>query len=54
VYTADGFLKSDAGKNHELKGVPIDDPLIGAMSAVPCGTYKTINNKFFKLDVHGS
>jgi lysine-arginine-ornithine-binding protein len=29
VYTAEGFLKSDAGKDYELKGAPIDDPLIG-------------------------
>ncbi len=29
VYTAEGFLKSDAGKDFELKGAPIDDPLIG-------------------------
>jgi ABC-type amino acid transport substrate-binding protein len=29
VYTAEGFLKSDAGKDYELKGTPIDDPLIG-------------------------
>jgi lysine-arginine-ornithine-binding protein len=29
VYTAEGFLKSDAGKEFELKGEPISDPLIG-------------------------
>jgi lysine-arginine-ornithine-binding protein len=29
VYTAEGFLKSDAGKDYELKGDPISDPLIG-------------------------
>ena len=29
VYTAEGFLKSDAGKDYELKGEPISDPLIG-------------------------
>lgn len=29
VYTAEGFLKSDAGKEYELKGAPISDPLIG-------------------------
>lgn len=29
VYTAEGFLKSEAGKDFELKGAPIDDPLIG-------------------------
>jgi lysine-arginine-ornithine-binding protein len=29
VYTAEGFLKSDAGKDYELKGKPVDDPLIG-------------------------
>lgn len=30
VYTAEGFLKSEAGKDFELKGAPVDDPLIGA------------------------
>ena len=29
VYTAEGFLKSDAGKAFELKGEPVSDPLIG-------------------------
>jgi ABC-type amino acid transport substrate-binding protein len=29
VYTAEGFLKSDAGRDFELKGAAIDDPLIG-------------------------
>lgn len=29
VYTAEGFLKSDAGKDFELKGEPVSDPLIG-------------------------
>jgi polar amino acid transport system substrate-binding protein len=29
VYTAEGFLKSDSGKNFELKGEPVSDPLIG-------------------------
>jgi lysine-arginine-ornithine-binding protein len=29
VYTAEGFLKSEAGKDYELKGEPISDPLIG-------------------------
>ena len=29
VYTAEGLLKSEAGKDFELKGEPIDDPLIG-------------------------
>jgi lysine-arginine-ornithine-binding protein len=29
VYTAEGFLKSDAGKDFELKGAPVSDPLIG-------------------------
>jgi lysine-arginine-ornithine-binding protein len=30
VYIAEGFLKSDAGKDFELKGTPIADPLIGS------------------------
>ena len=30
VYIAEGFLKSDAGKDFELKGAPIADPLIGS------------------------
>ncbi|HET6619126.1 MAG TPA: transporter substrate-binding domain-containing protein [Dongiaceae bacterium] len=74
VYTAEGFLKSDAGKDYELKGKPIDDPLIGgdvgaamrkgdpllgdmnaAIKALrDNGTYKKINNKYFKFDVYGS
>lgn len=29
VYTAEGFLKSEAGKDFELKGEPVSDPLIG-------------------------
>jgi ABC-type amino acid transport substrate-binding protein len=29
VYTAEGFLKSEAGKAFELKGEPVSDPLIG-------------------------
>lgn len=29
VYTAEGFLKSEAGKDFELKGAPVDDPMIG-------------------------
>ncbi len=29
VYTAEGFLKSDSGKDFELKGEPVSDPLIG-------------------------
>jgi len=29
VYTAEGFLKSDAGKDFELKGEPVSDPMIG-------------------------
>jgi lysine-arginine-ornithine-binding protein len=29
VYTAEGFLKSDGGKDYELKGAPVSDPLIG-------------------------
>jgi polar amino acid transport system substrate-binding protein len=29
VYTAEGFLKSDAGQEFELKGEPVSDPLIG-------------------------
>jgi ABC-type amino acid transport substrate-binding protein len=29
VYTAEGFLKSEAGKEFELKGEPVSDPLIG-------------------------
>ena len=74
VYTAEGFLKSDAGKDYELKGTPIDDPLIGgdvggamrkgdpllsemnaAIKALrDNGTYKAINDKYFKFDVYGS
>ena len=74
VYTAEGFLKSDAGKDFELKGKPIDDPLIGgnvgaamrkgdpllgemnaAIKALrENGTYKKINDKYFKFDVFGS
>jgi lysine-arginine-ornithine-binding protein len=74
VYTAEGFLKSEAGKDYELKGQPIDDPLIGgnvgaamrkddpllgemnaAIKALrENGTYKTINDKYFKFDVFGS
>ncbi len=34
VYTAEGFLKSDAGKDFELKGAPVDDPLIGGSVGV--------------------
>jgi lysine-arginine-ornithine-binding protein len=30
VYIAEGFLKSEAGKDFELKGAPIADPLIGS------------------------
>jgi lysine-arginine-ornithine-binding protein len=74
VYTAEGFLKSDAGKDFELKGAPVSDPLIGGSvgaalrkgdpllgeinAAIKAlrenGTYKKINDKYFKFDVYGS
>lgn len=36
VYTAEGFLKSDAGKDFELKGEPVSDPLIGGNVGAAC------------------
>lgn len=36
VYTAEGFLKSDAGKDFELRGEPVSDPLIGGNVGAAC------------------
>jgi lysine-arginine-ornithine-binding protein len=74
VAMAEGFLKAEGGKEFELKGAPIADPLVGSGIGVGLrkgdplkadinaaikalrenGTYKTINDKYFKFDVYGS